>query len=386
MAGQEISQIFNVYLCGARLTWEPNIGCPLILVFMVCSFNHLSSVVGKGSHPGWDGDSDHARSRYEDVALTHKAREVALRLCAWVEFSEKSDWVEFSEKSVKEVMTSMGKSCSDKFIEEHKKIVGQTFLDAKDSISTGISEDEEFSKVILFQEFASQGDTSDAIWNFLWYFSSSYVLGHMVNLSLSLLFKEWFKEECQTRNRRDFIMFTAILSLLSEIQWRELLRIVKQACDDRQITSLAYNDKTGNYDILNKILILAVRDEFSVVVNKVLEWGAQPQANLGPDQQNMALYYAILYDNKEIVRSLFDKCHSKEQFANAANEKGMTALHWACESGSEVSICRMIVECGGKTNVRDNRDRLPLHYAVERGDEGIVDVLIGEGDSDTVQS
>ncbi|GLJ35642.1 hypothetical protein SUGI_0716420 [Cryptomeria japonica] len=466
------------------------------------------------------GNSNHLRSIYADVKVDQKGREAALFLCSedwnyevvywllnfWekkeifesvdvregnIPFSNKTKFVEmnrrichigrilgeeglagrkaakrkFSKDSVEEVMFKMVKSCWDKFSQEDKKILGQNFL--RRSIDEFISNIiRQCSEVNWFENFASEGDMSDAIWHFLWFYISSSIAAGTIRSSIGLLIKEWGNDECQTRSPRNFIISSAILFHLSRYEENKVRSILLQACKDAaddgqyfkatlQNPQSAYYDEAGNYDLLSKILIYAVDNKDNFVVNKVLEWGAQPQVDVGPDQQNRALYFAIQNNRKDIVKSLFDKCRSKEQFANVADEDGWTALHSACFTGdlsicemvleyggrpdvpdntgwfplhravynnreeivrslfnkchlkeklvnakdkegltalhyacrdAGVSVCEMVLQNGGKTDVADNKGRLPLHYAVERENEDIVDILIREGDSDTVHS
>ncbi|XP_057869508.2 uncharacterized protein LOC131076382 isoform X1 [Cryptomeria japonica] len=374
------------------------------------------------------GNSDSARSIYSDFALTLKRREVALLLCAYdwnyevvywllncwergdtfnpvyvregnTSFSNKTTFVEMnkmicslgrilgeeglasqkvdtralSKDSVKEVMVSMGKSCWDKFSGKNKKILGQTFLEMVDGFTSDTIG--RCSEVNWFENFASQEDTSN-IWNFLWYYISSNVVASIVHKCFSLLVKDLGTEMFQARRQKEFIMSTAILHYVLEYEKDEGEGILARACKDTagdgrqrfkdtlKNRSFYHYDASGDYPVLNKILIYAAKNEDSLLVNKVLDWGAQPQANLGPEQQNMALRYAIEQcRSSEILRNLFDKCPSKEEFANAKNEEGKSALHLACYYG-DLDMCQMVLRYGGRPEVQDKRGRLPLHYMV----------------------
>ncbi|XP_059065336.1 uncharacterized protein LOC131857170 [Cryptomeria japonica] len=367
------------------------------------NLGHMLVIQIQPSLSNSSGNSDSARSIYSDFALTLKRRQVALLLCAYdwnyevvywllncwergdtfnpvyvregnISFSNKTTFVEMnkmicslgrilgeeglasqkvdtralSKDSVKEVMVSMGKSCWDKFSGKHKKILGQTFLEMVDGFT--IDTIEQCSEVNWFQDFASKEDTSN-IWNFLWYYIYSNVVASIVHICFALLVKDLGTEMFQARSQKDFIMSTAIIHYVLEYEkdegegilaraWKDTAGDGRQRFKDKlKNRSFYHYDASGDYPVLNKILIYAAKNEDSLLVNKVLDWGAQPQANLGPEQQNMAPRYAIEQcRSNEILRNLFDKCPSKEEFANAKNEEGKSALHLACCYG-DLDMC-----------------------------------------------
>ncbi|XP_059064565.1 uncharacterized protein LOC131856699 [Cryptomeria japonica] len=121
----------------------------------------------------------------------------------------------------------------------------------------------------------------------------------------------------------------------------------------------------------------ACRDADISVCNMVLKFGGK--LDVRDDKGCLSLHYAVNgtgADRIEIIRRLFHECQSKEELVNLSNKEGMTALHCACRA-ADVSVCETVLQYGGKTDVLDGQRRLPLHYAVERGNEGIVDLLIG---------
>ncbi|XP_059068681.1 uncharacterized protein LOC131859143 [Cryptomeria japonica] len=240
--------------------------------------------------------------------------------------------------------------------------------------------------------FVSQRDTLDAIWNFFWHFISSRILLTIQCTSFSLLMEDLKSEEHQAGSRGNFFVSTAILYYLLDYEGNVLDRILRQACkvavgDDRQHfkdmlenTSSSYCDETGNYHILNKILIYAKRGDNSFLVSKLLEWGVQPQASLDSYLVDDSRH-KIRDNEKENLRSLFDNCELKEYLANVSDDGGWTALHWACRY-ADVSIVEMILQYGGKLDVRDKGGRLPLHYAVKNGKKEIVISIFDKCDSE----
>lgn len=383
---------------------------------------------------------DVARSIYADVTLTERGRDVALLLCAYDWNYEVVYWLlnswknsdtlnlldvrqgriplrnkdrfeqmnrmicylcrilgeegfagqkaakrKHSEDSDREVMVRLGKSCRDKLSQENHKILPtKGFLETIEESTQDVMH--KYSEVYLFQDFASQRDTSVTIWNFLWHCISSRTLVTILRRSLSLLMEELNSEEHQVGSRMDFIMCTAILYYLLDYEEDVVERTLKQACkaaagDDRQRfydtlknTSSAHSDEFGNYHVLNTILIYAMRGNNSFLVSKALEWGAQPQASLGPNFFT-ALRSEIQSNRTENLRILFDKCDSRAQLVNATDEEGMSALHLACTHAKDSSIVEMILQYGGKSDVPDMAGRLPLHYAAISGTIEIVRCL-----------
>ncbi|KAH9294881.1 hypothetical protein KI387_038469 [Taxus chinensis] len=435
------ARLLDGWICGPRYNFQMGDD------FRRCMGHMLIIQIEAPANSINSGDPHIVRSVYADVMLTNKEKEVALLLCVqdwnyqvvyWVlnswdksgcymnpgddpPFSNDTTFLEMNKMichlgrilseeglashkmakrklcpiSIKEELFSMGISCWNKFDQADKKSLGHSFLTKIHSAATNIRR--KSLELDWLQDFASQTDISEAIWNFLWCHLSDYIIAGYALCSLALLIKKWANDKIQplTRSQRDFILSTCILHYLSQYEQAlfddyEVGRILQQAWKDPQRFKdmlqnppSSYYDKNGNYDVLNKILIFAVRNGDTFVVDKVLQWGSLSLASLSSEKQNMAVYSAIYYERIDILKTLFDHCPSKEQLANTTCFEGMTPLHFACRWKYDVRMCELLLEYGARRDVPDDHRKLSLHYAVENGKNEIVNMLIGRGNSAT---
>ncbi len=64
----------------------------------------------------------------------------------------------------------------------------------------------------------------------------------------------------------------------------------------------------------------------------------------------------MLLQTKAVLRFCFERCNSCLLFS------GKTALHWSCEWGNNVEVCKLLVECQADVNAKDGLcDARPLH-------------------------
>lgn len=76
----------------------------------------------------------------------------------------------------------------------------------------------------------------------------------------------------------------------------------------------------------------------------------------------MPLIYAVVYGNKEIVKSLLDSGNN----INKRNYFGISALHTAV-GYARIDIVKMLLEYGANVNIRDYNGETPLHIAALTG-------------------
>lgn len=74
---------------------------------------------------------------------------------------------------------------------------------------------------------------------------------------------------------------------------------------------------------------------------------------------------------EEIIRGLED--------LNRLSSQGISALHYAVHAG-QIEVVRLLLENGADVNIRDKRDRTPLHQAVRADDSSeLIDLLVENG-------
>ncbi|KAH9289771.1 hypothetical protein KI387_033888, partial [Taxus chinensis] len=158
-------------------------------------------------------------------------------------------------------------------------------------------------------------------------------------------------------------------------------------------------DPMGNYDLLNKLLICAAlpydlslinilpknKLADSLVVNKLLECGAQPVATFAFGRwfpKATALHFVAQWKDedlgKEVAKKLLDKCDGRQQqqeLANAQDERGWIPLHMASFFG-RAHLCEMLLDYGARLDVRDGEDKTALDSAVEKKEHAVINVLM----------
>jgi ankyrin repeat protein len=55
----------------------------------------------------------------------------------------------------------------------------------------------------------------------------------------------------------------------------------------------------------------------------------------------------MLLQTKAVLRFCFERCNSYLFFS------GKTALHWSCERGKYMEVCKLLVECQADVNAND---------------------------------
>ena len=80
-----------------------------------------------------------------------------------------------------------------------------------------------------------------------------------------------------------------------------------------------------------------------------------------------------------MVKICLDQLEIKAEIrlVNAADEKGMTALHLASLQG-RARFCGVLLQHSAEPDVQDSEGRLPLHHVVDKRNDQVIDLLIGK--------
>lgn len=65
------------------------------------------------------------------------------------------------------------------------------------------------------------------------------------------------------------------------------------------------------------------------------------------------------------------------------DELGQTVLHYVART-DDVKFIQYVIGVGANVNVRDNRERTPLFYAIEKGSEEVVQAFINNKNTDVM--
>ncbi|XP_057844043.1 uncharacterized protein LOC131053452 [Cryptomeria japonica] len=149
----------------------------------------------------------------------------------------------------------------------------------------------------------------------------------------------------------------------------EITESLLRSCDEGNeegMTALHLASEKGNI----RICELLVNHGASVLA----------QNNHGKTAPHYAFVGGIAKDidvTTEITETLLRRCDegSTYEFVNAADKKGMTALHSASQKG-DARICRLLVDHGASMTAQNERGKTALHYALEGGIHEVIDLLV----------
>ncbi|GLJ15187.1 hypothetical protein SUGI_0248300 [Cryptomeria japonica] len=135
-----------------------------------------------------------------------------------------------------------------------------------------------------------------------------------------------------------------------------------------------------NYNILDSVSDVAASCGDVIVMKKVLDCSAHLQISDTCTVLHAALNADVSEDKMfkmvEICLHKFELLPEK-QLVNSPDDKGMTALHLAALQG-KARVCELLLQHGVKPDVQDMTDRLPLHYAIEKRNEQVINLLFGK--------
>eukprot|EP00164_Ancoracysta_twista_P006841 GFYU01009600.1.p1 GENE.GFYU01009600.1~~GFYU01009600.1.p1 ORF type:complete len:893 (-),score=223.03 GFYU01009600.1:47-2725(-) len=98
-------------------------------------------------------------------------------------------------------------------------------------------------------------------------------------------------------------------------------------------------------------------------------------------QGGTALHHAAQQVASQAVRTLLNR-KDVRCYMNATDNKGQTALHYACHPTRRrdpTEIINMIIEAGGDLEARDLKHETPLHKACAVGNVDVVEILVENG-------
>ncbi len=95
------------------------------------------------------------------------------------------------------------------------------------------------------------------------------------------------------------------------------------------------------------------------------------------EEANKTLLDFVKEGDEEKVRRALDGLEDGEE-VNAADEEGMSALHWAADRGHP-GVLRLLLAAGGRVDAADCEGQTPLHYAASCGHAEAARVLVGAG-------
>lgn len=91
---------------------------------------------------------------------------------------------------------------------------------------------------------------------------------------------------------------------------------------------------------------------------------------------------ATINNDLELVKKL-----SQTMNIDFKNKDGKSALFYACMNGN-IDICKFLIHKGAKIDTRDDRNLMPIHYALLTNKNEIINLLceIGEFDLDIIKT
>ncbi|KAH9289767.1 hypothetical protein KI387_033884 [Taxus chinensis] len=285
--------------------------------------------------------------------------------------SEKAAHTKFSgEDSVKDVLSDLIKIVDEENIPEY----------CRNDPYGAISElKESCFPSSLEPNWLTEGDVAwntvaDAVWTFL---SESFT-GTSVELFATLSLAEIINMcdvSTTTASHVNFIVVSSVLFYLSFCR-REIIH---------KPLGHVYCAREGPLFVVSYCHLILQKNELtdSLVVNKLLECGAQPGAtfSFGLYLKATTLHFVAEWDNedlgKEVAKKLLDKCDGRQQqqeLANAQTEDGDIPLHWASLFG-RAHMCEMLLDYGAQLDARNDEDKRALDIAVEEKDHAVINVL-----------
>ena len=109
--------------------------------------------------------------------------------------------------------------------------------------------------------------------------------------------------------------------------------------------------------------------------------GAIPRCSSGPDSQHEVLEFqhaARIGDIAGVALSL-----ARGVDVNAVDIIGYTALHWAVERGQE-SMVRLLLQHGALTTIRSLCGRTPVWYAAAFGNARVLRMVLSKDESSSM--
>ncbi|XP_071494341.1 E3 ubiquitin-protein ligase mind-bomb-like [Diadema antillarum] len=95
------------------------------------------------------------------------------------------------------------------------------------------------------------------------------------------------------------------------------------------------------------------------------------------DDGDTALAYAVIGNNPSIVEYLI----KRGAYANATNKRRLTPLHLSAAKGHQACAMKLLRR-GGSVNVQDNVGNLPVHLAIKRNSDSLLEPLINNPQAD----
>lgn len=283
-------------------------------------------------------------------------------------------------RSIKDVLSDLWRtSCWDKLTESHKTLLGRSFQNhlalAYRSVGT-----------YWIKAFESHTDSADALWNVMWDHCCTEVLRICTTLSFQVVIHKWKEKSSQVTmsHRSNLILSTSILQYIHKLIWNYSLLFKEKHGKHNMLENLMTVPCDGNFNVVDKVLHLAVGEGNVVIIKKMLYCGADALSQNQEKQTALHVAFAHIKEEdkiEEVAKILLARCDAKEQLVNAQDSRGKTILHLASSQGKG-KLCRFLLDNGAKPDAKDNCDRLPLHYAVEEKKDEVIDVLIGRNATD----
>ncbi|GLJ15190.1 hypothetical protein SUGI_0248350 [Cryptomeria japonica] len=273
-------------------------------------------------------------------------------------FSEKEGSKRLDPRSIGDRFRKFGKSCWDDFTADRKKLLGRSFLGSIERAPHAIAE--------LVEDY---GNTTVSF-GLGWQYFSFYTIMHYGYYALGTVMNKWLNDKSSqvSRSEQNFILSISLIFYYCHGYYYHFTRYFRM----------------DNYRVLDTVLDVAATFGDVIVMKKMLDCGASLQITNTRTVLHTALHADVSEDKTvQMVNICLHglEMESKEQLVNAADQKGMTALHLASLHGKS-RVCELLLQCGAEPDVQDREGRLPLHNAIEKRNEQVIDLLIGKGVTD----
>ncbi|KAJ5655029.1 ankyrin repeats (3 copies) domain-containing protein [Penicillium lividum] len=124
-----------------------------------------------------------------------------------------------------------------------------------------------------------------------------------------------------------------------------------------------------NIDLPKGPLMFAAKANLKVAVQQFLR-----AENLGDEEKNKMLHWAVQNSCRALTRTLIDSGVDKE----TTDQHGQSPLHCASKSGDHF-IVQLLLEAGAEKEALASLKTMPLHWAASRGNTRAMRLLISEG-------
>jgi len=134
------------------------------------------------------------------------------------------------------------------------------------------------------------------------------------------------------------------------------------AKNEEGTTPLIYAAREGRGDMMLYLILSQKADLFAV-----------------DKEKNNLLHWAVIKDNFGIIQTLAGNLNGNKKtwkkLLMAKNDLGLMPIHYAAQKGNE-KIVELLLQSGANANVEDANGKTPLYWAAKKGHQKVVNILL----------